>query len=223
MILCVLLCFILVGCGHNGIMTTKGIGIQMCWNGGSYIPNINVGYWDMTGAIIRGNASYTSNNITGGTLLSGGGVSQTTQLTVGTQVNEGNIEKIMNSPNVPDEAKVVLAGEIYAHPAPDVKDTYTKTLSAAATTGSSSIEAKPVTTGFDKVVETAGDVINSGVTKTVDKAEKAYYKTYMTARNIIIASIAILVIFLLIIIRLIIYFSNRKYEEERIMPLSDYT
>ena len=83
---------ILFGCGHSVQSNSKGIGVDLSWTGESYIPNLRLGYWDASTAVIRGNTSYTSTTATGGSLFNAGGTQTTTQLYAGPQLNEGYLK-----------------------------------------------------------------------------------------------------------------------------------
>ena len=61
---------LLVGCGHNIGISSKGIGVNLSWTSGSCLPNLALGYWDINHAVIRGNSTYTVNTSTGGGLTS---------------------------------------------------------------------------------------------------------------------------------------------------------
>lgn len=110
--LCLLLvigAFLLTGCGHNIASQSKGIGIDVSWNGSNYVPNVRLGYWDDTTAVVRGNAAVSASTATGGGALAGeGGTSQTIEIATGTQVNEGYIKDILTDPNLDTDAKIAF-------------------------------------------------------------------------------------------------------------------
>jgi hypothetical protein len=46
---------LLVGCGHNVATQSKGWGIDISWSSDSYVPNMRLGYWDVTYLMVREN------------------------------------------------------------------------------------------------------------------------------------------------------------------------
>lgn len=105
----ILITLLITSCGHNIASQSKGIGIDLSWNGSNYVPNVRLGYWDDTTAVVRGNTSVSASTATGGGMLAGqGGTSQTLQIATGTQVNEGYIKDILVDPNLTTEAKIAF-------------------------------------------------------------------------------------------------------------------
>lgn len=68
-----------VGCGHNVATQSKGWGIDISWSQDSYVPNMRLGYWDITYLMVRENTQVTatSNADISATAASGGGTLQT--------------------------------------------------------------------------------------------------------------------------------------------------
>lgn len=55
-LICLVCLVFLSGCGHNAVVHSKGWGVDISWNGDSFIPNLRIGYWDVSSAIVRENA-----------------------------------------------------------------------------------------------------------------------------------------------------------------------
>ena len=55
-IFCLVSVLFLAGCGHNVATHSKGWGVDLSWNPDSIIPNVRVGYWDVSYAMVRENA-----------------------------------------------------------------------------------------------------------------------------------------------------------------------
>ena len=55
-LICLVYLMFLCGCGSNAVVHSKGWGIDISWTGDSFIPNLRIGYWDVSTAIIRENA-----------------------------------------------------------------------------------------------------------------------------------------------------------------------
>lgn len=107
--LLVLIIPLITGCGHNIASQSKGIGIDVSWNGSNYVPNVRLGYWDDTTAVVRGNTSVSASTASGGGIIAGqGGTSQTIAISTGTQVNEGYVKDILTDPNLDTEAKIAF-------------------------------------------------------------------------------------------------------------------
>ena len=53
--LCTLSILLLSGCGHNTAMHSKGYGIDISWQQDAFIPNVKVGYWDDSFAMVKEN------------------------------------------------------------------------------------------------------------------------------------------------------------------------
>ena len=55
---------LVTGCGHNVVTHSRGIGIDVSWDGSSYIPNLRLGQWDVTNAVVKENVDVEANTIT---------------------------------------------------------------------------------------------------------------------------------------------------------------
>ena len=123
--------FMVTGCGHNIASQSKGIGIDVSWNGSNYVPNVRLGYWDDTTAVVRGNAAVSASTATGGGALAGeGGTSQTIEIATGTQVNEGYIKDILTDPNLDTDAKIAFIKAIAKLEHPSTNSAHNKVSSA---------------------------------------------------------------------------------------------
>ena len=63
-IVATVLSMMLSGCGHNVVTHNRGIGIDISWDGSSYIPNLRLGQWDVTNAVVKENVDIEANTIT---------------------------------------------------------------------------------------------------------------------------------------------------------------
>lgn len=162
-IIAMFIVFMVTGCGHNIASQSKGIGVNVSWNGDSYVPNVKLGYWDQNTAVVRGNTTFTSSTATGGGILNGeGGTSQTLQLSTGTQVNEGNIKDILMSPDIDTAAKIEFIKALDKLAMPKNDSAANKTTSA---------ESKVITTPITKE-EYKEEVIDSGNQEAEQEVEK---------------------------------------------------
>lgn len=55
---------ILTSCGHNVVTHSRGVGVDISWDGSSYIPNLRLGQWDVTNAVVKENMDVEANTIT---------------------------------------------------------------------------------------------------------------------------------------------------------------
>jgi len=167
----ILLCLIICGCGHNRYNEYKtwGVSFQIPF-GDLGSMGVCIGSMESTVAMVRGGSSFNSETIAGEGLFSAaGGTAKITSFRSNEQLNERNIVKVMESPEVPAEAKIELAKNLN-HEAPDFKPSAMQireaTLYANGFTNELTNQFKP--TGVDKVVDGTVDI----VTNTVNSVEE---------------------------------------------------
>lgn len=145
-LLCLLLTLV-TGCGHNVVSNSRGTGVEITWDGSSYIPSLRLGQWDVTNVVVKENVSIETqtNTTTGaGSQLAS---SQTTtssetqpsgqvqaeakggivlKMKTGPQSN-GYVKDILTSPNLTEQS-ATLAEKIYGVKSeePDKKQSNTK-------------------------------------------------------------------------------------------------
>lgn len=122
--LCTLLVLVLTGCGHNVATHSKGWGIDISWQQDSFVPNLRLGYWDVSYVMVKENTEVkmksnaglsanagNSNQGTGsevkspGSSLSsnaGGNASNEIEIKTGPQIN-GYTKEVLTSPNFKKE------------------------------------------------------------------------------------------------------------------------
>lgn len=214
---CGFLTLMLCSCGHNVVTVSKGIGMNLSWDGANYVPNVKFGQWDQITYVPRGNTSMSTTTVTGGNLGSGG-ISQTVTFSAGTQLNEKNIVQICNSPYTSDKVKEELVKTVLLVKAPEKMPASSKTVAAAAAVGPEAKDVKPVVTGVDKAIESVSENAGKAIDATKEVANntvesvQSYSKdaTKSISTKILIYAIAISVVILLTIIFLVIYFVKRK-------------
>lgn len=209
--------FMLCSCGHNVVTVSKGLGLNLSWDGANYVPNIKLGNWDVITYVPRGNTSMTTTTVTGGNLGSGG-VSQSVTFSSGVQLNQKNIVQICNNPHTSNQVKAELVKVVATAKPPVMIPSTSKTVAAAAAVGPQAKDVAPVSTGVDKIVDAASqnagkaiqatkDVANNAVDSVQDYSKEAT-KSISTKALILFSIISTLVIFAIIF--LIIYFVKRK-------------
>ena len=113
-LLVVSLLMLVIGCGHNRVNmhSTFGPSVSIpCGDLGSIV--VSIGSSKTTSAMVRGGSSFTTESAEGGGLLStAGGTTTISTFKSNTQLNEGNLVKVMTSTNVPDKAKIALAEKL---------------------------------------------------------------------------------------------------------------
>lgn len=172
---CVGFTAILTSCGHNVVTHSRGIGMDVSWDGSSYIPNFRLGQWDVTNAVVKENMDLEANTITkadvstsagGEQIASNGaqaGASGGIQIKMksGPQTN-GYVKDVLTSETL-SEHSVELAKAIYS-----VKSEMTSTGTKAEVTDSGEVKVEqnttPVaTTTTETKTETVDD---NGTTET---------------------------------------------------------
>ncbi len=105
---------LVVGCGHNRVNMHSTFGPSVtipCGDLGSIV--VSIGSSKTTSAMVRGGSSFTTESAEGGGLLStAGGTTTISTFKSNTQLNEGNLVKVLTSTNVPDKAKIALANKL---------------------------------------------------------------------------------------------------------------
>ena len=131
---------LLTGCGHN-ILTNyevKGIDVTIPLFG--YPFGLRVGMVNANTNMLRGNSTYSFHTNTGTEV--GSGTVQTTnviEFSSNTQINEGNVEKILTSPTVSDEVKKAVVTDYLANQtAPVVAPVSTNTPTSLTASGNDS-------------------------------------------------------------------------------------
>ena len=112
------------GCGHNAVVASKGYGIDISWTGESYIPNLRLGYWDSTSAVVKENvdieiassaglnASANSSSMSNSGATAGGNAGTTIKMKTGPQTN-GYVKEVLTAPNI-NKNNVEMAKSLYA-------------------------------------------------------------------------------------------------------------
>lgn len=105
---------VVAGCGHNRVNmhSTFGPSVSIpCGDLGSVV--VSIGSSKTTSAMVRGGSSFTTESAEGGGLLStAGGTTTISTFKSNTQLNEGNLVKVLTSTNVPDKAKIAIAEKL---------------------------------------------------------------------------------------------------------------
>lgn len=168
------------GCGHNVYLERETTGLGALIPVGDSALGFAIGSMKTISATVRGGSSIqTTASARGGIFTMDGAESKITTFKVNQQLNEGNIVKIMQDPEVPKEVKVAIVQNMCdATKAPKFMPSVLQTDSSTIHMGAEAVQSNAVeqiqhhSTGVDKVVETIGDVTHSTVEKvsgTVDK------------------------------------------------------
>jgi len=217
----------LSGCGHSTLTERESTGVAV------FVPfcdgtiGVCVGNMKTTTANMRGSASMETTSTASGGLFSGaGGVSKITNFKTNAQLNEGNLVKVMTSPEVPDAAKIILATNLAsAVKAPKFMPSIMQTEASTIHLGSEAIQSNTVerierrSSGIDKIIETVPqittpivtevtDVVNDTTGKIIESADHITDRTFdwaITTKWLGIISAICLVI--------LAYFKNKKKDE----------
>lgn len=184
------MCLSLTGCGHNVYVEHDTAGLYLAFPIGveGSRASISIGSAKTVVATVRGGTGFTTETSTGGGLFSGAaGTAKVTQFKSNMQLNEGNIEKIMTSPDVPEQVKITLAEQLVKNTAaPEFLPTATATREAATTAnGNTNVINKFNTTGIDKLVETVPQIVEP----VVDAAESIVNGTVSNVTTIVTSTV----------------------------------
>lgn len=160
------LVMLISGCGHGMLIESETTGFSISIPVGESTPlNITVGMTKTTTATVRGGTTVETTSVAGGGIFSGdAGIGKKTTMRTNAQLNEGNLRKVMTSPDCPPEAKIILASNLVnAAAAPTTDPMVVQTTTATVNTGPESIMSNTVhkldrVSGVDKIVETVPQV-----------------------------------------------------------------
>lgn len=89
------------GCGHNMALQSKGWGADFSWNPDSMVPNLRLGYWDVTSVAVRENTEVKAKSnadISSGESSTtpgiGGEVGNSIEIKTGNQINGYTVDAI---------------------------------------------------------------------------------------------------------------------------------
>lgn len=205
---------LITGCGHNIVCNDKGTGIlfRVPLPDGNSLFELKLGNIESSRAIIRGNSTYDILTSTGGQFISSAGTTSRILLTSNIQLNEGNIKNILTSPNLSDQAKIMLINFLTSQKAPNTTPMTIKSVGTAGSTEKDSLKVEAIK---DALVQKTSDTINNitpvlaqGTIKTTSKITNSLENTAKTVQinyqlqrlitNIIII-LALLIIFLVLL------------------------
>lgn len=176
---------LLTGCGHNMYFEneTTGLCLRIPIAEGADI-GLMVGSTKSVTATVRGGTSFTTESSNGAGILSGdAGIAKITQFKSNTQINEGNIVKVLTDTNVDENVKLALVKQLdFKASAPDFKPSVLQTRSSlVASSGADASKIKPFnSTGVDKIIEIAPAI----TTPVVDTVKNITTTTIGAAANI---------------------------------------
>ena len=163
LLICAIATIMLTGCGHNRYNEYKATGLALNIPMGDLGSlGICIGTVESSVAMVRGGSSISTETATGAGIFAGAaGSSKITTIKFNEQLNEGNIVKIMESPDVPDKAKIEIA-QSYSKgvQAPDFKPSAMQTRESTLYNHgfTTQLTNQFKTTGIDKLAETVENV-----------------------------------------------------------------
>ena len=109
---------LLTGCSHNIYSSSKGCGVSISWNGNSYVPKFDVGYFDNVSFCVKDNVEIEfTNKLEGGldtasTNSSNGNINANNQavhkIKIGPQTT-GYVKDVLINPNAKNNYKIAEA------------------------------------------------------------------------------------------------------------------
>ena len=163
-LLVVSLLMLVIGCGHNRVNMHSTFGPSVSipiGDMGSLV--VSLGSSKTTSALVRGGSSFTTESAEGAGLLStAGGTTTISTFKANTQLNEGNLVKVLTSTNVPDKAKLALAEKLskgMSAPAFEPSAMGTREAIMYVHGYEKQIDFPFMPTGIDKIADTTKDVV----------------------------------------------------------------
>ena len=155
---------LVLGCGHNRVNMHSTFGPAVSFPLGDLGQlTVSIGSSKTTSAMVRGGSSFTTESTEGGGLLStAAGTTTISTFKSNTQLNEGNLVKVLTSSNVPDKAKIELAETLSKGVlAPSFEPAAMATREGMMYTHgfNKQIDYPFKSTGVDKIAETVTDVV----------------------------------------------------------------
>ena len=186
-VLILLLMLLFCGCGHTMLIESEITGFSVSVPIGESSPvNVTIGMSKTVTAAVRGGTTVETTSVAGGGIFSGdAGIGKKTTLKTNAQLNEGNLVKVMTSPDCPDAAKNMLASNMYASAkAPISEPMVIQTQTATVNTGIESVTSNAVNSinrisGIDKIIDTVPSIS----TPLIDGAVTAVTTTVQAAEN----------------------------------------
>lgn len=175
---------ILTSCGHNVVTHSRGIGMDVSWDGSSYIPNFRLGQWDVTNAVVKENMDLEANTITKADVDTA--VSGETTGSNGVQAGaSGGIQiKMKSGPQTNGYVKDVLTSETLSEHSVELAKAIYSVKSEMASTGT---KAEVTDSGEVKVEQNTTPIATTTTetkTETVDDSGTTETKTTTTVTSI---------------------------------------
>ena len=175
-IIAILLTIAVSGCGHNRFNEYRSTGLTAVIPFGDMGSlGVGIGSTEYTTAMIRGGSSFSTETADGAGLLSGAaGSSRITTFKSNTQLNEGNLVKVLSASNITEDIRIELAkGLAKEMRAPDISPSVLQTREAVIySNGATNEFSYPFkSTGVDKVVEDVTDTVKDAVGDITDATE----------------------------------------------------
>lgn len=175
---------LVTGCGHNVVTHSRGIGMDVSWDGSSYIPNLRLGQWDVTNAVVKENVDVEANTITKADVSTSAGGDQTASN--GAQVGaSGGIQiKMKSGPQTNGYVKDVLTSKTLSEHSVELAKAIYSVKSEMPSTGT---KAEVAESGEVKVEQNTAPIATTTAetkTESVDESGSTETKTTTTVTQI---------------------------------------
>ena len=175
---------ILTSCGHNVVTHSRGVGMDISWDGSSYIPNLRLGQWDVTNAVVKENMDVEANTITKADVSTSASGDQTASN--GAQVGaSGGIQiKMKSGPQTNGYVKDVLTSETLSEHSVELAKAIYSVKSEMPSTGT---KAAVSDSGEVKVEQNTAPIATTTTetkTESVDESGSTETKTTTTVTQI---------------------------------------
>ena len=175
---------ILTSCGHNVVTHSRGVGVDISWDGSSYIPNLRLGQWDVTNAVVKENMDVEANTITKADVSTSAGGEQIASNEAQAGASGGIQIKMKSGPQTNGYVKDVLTSETLSEHSVELAKAIYSVKSEMSSTGT---KAEVSDSGEVKVEQNTAPIATTTTetkTESVDESGSTETKTTTTVTQI---------------------------------------
>ena len=175
---------ILTSCGHNVVTHSRGVGVDISWDGSSYIPNLRLGQWDVTNAVVKENMDVEANTITKADVSTSAGGEQIASNEAQAGASGGIQIKMKSGPQTNGYVKDVLTSETLSEHSVELAKAIYSVKSEMSSTGT---KAEVSDIGEVKVEQNTAPIATTTTetkTESVDESGSTETKTTTTVTQI---------------------------------------
>lgn len=175
---------LLTSCGHNVVTHSRGVGMDISWDGSSYIPNLRLGQWDVTNAVVKENMDVEANTITKADVSTSASGEQIASNGAQAGASGGIQIKMKSGPQTNGYVKDVLTSETLSEHSVELAKAIYSVKSEMPSTGT---KAEVADSGEVKVEQNTAPIATTTTetkTESVDESGSTETKTTTTVTQI---------------------------------------